>query len=413
MKRSLSVVSITTWIITLGINNNAALGFLCGSTGNGRQGVVALGVKQDHHTSAKDEIVSHFSHDVRIKEAPFSSDHYLGQVSDHDSGHGHGHHKNQHKHHNDMIEVKKVSSSQAPPSHVIPREEVHALLKFGSDEKQKIVNEFGMYTLAAAILTMPLWYLAMKAVDALCNLNPDLDPHRSVYDSTGKIWSRIYLQMIGSYPEVSGEGIDWIREESGKGACLFVANHASWIDIPILCTVLDPVFKFIAKDNLKSAPCIGTQLTGGNHILLNRDDRRSQLRTFKQGVEWLKKGVPVMAFPEGQRSKDGRLLDFKGGIFSMAVKSGVPIVPITISNAHAVMPKYALFPIQSGAGKLSVHVHNPIQTQGKTELELSEMVRSAFLSQLPQDQHPLVPPSKEDGHDKQSQPQKPILMSIT
>ena len=66
--------------------------------------------------------------------------------------------------------------------------------------------------------------------------------------------------------------------------------------------------------------------------MIDREDRRSQLRTFKEGVAYLTNGVPLMAFPEGKRSSDGRLAEFKGGIFSMAVKAGVPIVPISISN---------------------------------------------------------------------------------
>jgi 1-acyl-sn-glycerol-3-phosphate acyltransferase len=124
--------------------------------------------------------------------------------------------------------------------------------------------------------------------------------------------------------------------------------------------------------------------------LIDREDRRSQLRTFKEGIAWLKKGVPLMAFPEGKRSKDGRLMEFKGGLFSMAVKTQVPIVPITICNAHAIMPSYGLLPVQRGAGKLHVHVHEAIETNGKTEAELGELVRAAFLSQLPLDQHPLA-----------------------
>ena len=99
--------------------------------------------------------------------------------------------------------------------------------------------------------------------------------------------------------------------------------------------------------------------------------------------------MPLMAFPEGKRSQDGRLMDFKGGIFSMAVKAQVPIVPISISNTHSVMPSNALFPFQSGAGKLHVHVHPPIEIEGKTEDELAELVRVALLSKMPQDQHPI------------------------
>jgi Acyltransferase len=106
-------------------------------------------------------------------------------------------------------------------------------------------------------------------------------------------------------------------------------------------------------------------------------------------MKWLKRGVPLMAFPEGKRSKDGRLMEFKGGLFSMAAKTKCPIVPITLSHAHAVMPCNALCPVQSGRGKLHVHVHEPIDAVGRSEDELVELVRQAFVSTLPDEQQPL------------------------
>ena len=95
------------------------------------------------------------------------------------------------------------------------------------------------------------------------------------------------------------------------------------------------------------------------------------------------------AFPEGQRSPDGRLMPFKGGIFSMATKANVPIVPLSLSNTHAVMPSVGFLPVQSGKGKLRVYVHDPISVEGKSEEEISKEVREALLSELPLDQHPL------------------------
>jgi 1-acyl-sn-glycerol-3-phosphate acyltransferase len=82
-------------------------------------------------------------------------------------------------------------------------------------------------------------------------------------------------------------------------------------------------------------------------------------------------------------------MDFKGGLFLAAVKTGVPIVPITIHHTHAVMPSNSFFPVQSGNGKLHVHVHDEIDTTGKTEEELVSLVRRAFISTLPLEQHPL------------------------
>lgn len=124
--------------------------------------------------------------------------------------------------------------------------------------------------------------------------------------------------------------------------------------------------------------------------MIDREDRRSQLRTFKDAVAWLEKGVPLMAFPEGMRSRDGRLMNFKGGIFSIARKTGVPIVPISLAHTHAVMPSNALFPVQPGKNKLHVHVHSEISTTDKTEVELEQEVRASLLSAMPRYQHPKV-----------------------
>ena len=95
-----------------------------------------------------------------------------------------------------------------------------------------------------------------------------------------------------------------------------------------------------------------------------------------------------MAFPEGKRSRDGRLQEFKGGLFAMAVKCQVPIIPISLSHTHAVMPSTSLFPVQNGRGKLHVHVHKAIQPGGKSESDLTNLVRDALLDSLPLSQHP-------------------------
>jgi len=130
-------------------------------------------------------------------------------------------------------------------------------------------------------------------------------------------------------------------------------------------------------------------LKQGEHVLIDRDTKRSQLRAFKQAVSYLQNGVPIMAFPEGARSPDGRLMPFKGGTFSMAVKAGVPIVPLSLANTHAVMPGVGFLPVQGGEGKLRVYVHDAVSVEGKGEEEIAREVRKALLSELPWDQHPL------------------------
>lgn len=144
-------------------------------------------------------------------------------------------------------------------SFTMSREEMKPIFTIGKGEKEKIVNAFGVVTLMASLVTGPIWMLAMTIVDMVCRMNETLDPNRAVFDYTGKIWCRIWLTMCMSRPTISGD-TDAIRE--GQGPCLYVANHASWLDIPIICTVVDPVFKFIAKAELAKVPCIGQQLKG-------------------------------------------------------------------------------------------------------------------------------------------------------
>jgi 1-acyl-sn-glycerol-3-phosphate acyltransferase len=139
---------------------------------------------------------------------------------------------------------------------------------------------------------------------------------------------------------------------------------------------------------LPKVPLIGLQLSGGNHVLIDRSDRRSQLKTFKEATGYLSSGVPIMAFPEGGRSPTGRLGSFKSGVFSMAVRTGVPIIPVTICNAHAVMPTGYMFPVQPGEGKVRIVVHEKVEVGGRKEEDIKMEVWERIKSALPEGQMP-------------------------
>jgi hypothetical protein len=144
-----------------------------------------------------------------------------------------------------------------PRSFHLSRAEIKPLIVLGKGEKEKVVNAFGLWCFVCSVITGPIWMLSMKLVHQMGKK----DENRAMYDRTGKIWSKTFLTLTDSYPTVSGN-TKWLKEGNDLGACLFVANHASWLDIPVLCTVLDPVFKFISKAELSKVPCIGTQLSG-------------------------------------------------------------------------------------------------------------------------------------------------------
>ena len=144
-------------------------------------------------------------------------------------------------------------------SFVLSEAEVNPIVRLNFGGKEKLVNGFGLWTILVSLLTGPIWSAAMYIVAIFHQLDESFDQDKSIYDKTGKIWSKAWLAMTMSTPSVAGEGE---RLKDGQGACLYVANHASWLDIPVLCTVLDPVFKFIAKGELGNVPCIGQQLRG-------------------------------------------------------------------------------------------------------------------------------------------------------
>ena len=306
-----------------------------------------------------------------------------------------------------FLSSSSSSSSSFLHSHKldIEKNEAGPFLSFtmGSSDDKKYINLFGAYTGFITIITA-LPYLAGLFISDLLTTTvlrdtmvPFYDPAMSTFDTVGKVWCKLWLTLNFLLPEVvdphNVQELIAQKAASGKDtdSCLFVANHSSWLDIVLLCKVLPLNFKFIAKRELTSAPIIGYQLTGGKHILIDREDRRSQLKTFKEGISWLKSGVSLMAFPEGQRSVDGRLLPFKAGAMAMAIKTKVPIIPITLCNAHAVMPADCLFPLQPGIGKLKIVFHEPISCEGgEVDKELSARVRERIVSGLSDEQLPNV-----------------------
>jgi 1-acyl-sn-glycerol-3-phosphate acyltransferase len=175
----------------------------------------------------------------------------------------------------------------------LTKEEIRPIIRLGSGNNKKVINAFGLWCAVVSALTCPIWWAAMATLKAIyeyrekagsADVDGDgkarrarkaFDPHRAWYDKTGKIWSNVYLRLTNSYPTISGD-VERLREATlasptngtGNGAYLYVANHASWLDIPVLCTVLHPVFKFIAKGELRKVPCIGQQLEGVGLILI-------------------------------------------------------------------------------------------------------------------------------------------------
>src|SRR6185369_17233257 len=129
-------------------------------------------------------------------------------------------------------------------------------------------------------------------------------------------------------------------------------------------------------------PILGYAMRKAQFIAVDRKNRESAVESVKQAVEVLKSGVSMMAYPEGTRSRDGKLLPFKKGPFHLAMDSGIPVVPVTIIGAYEVWPKGSF---RVSPGKMSMVFHPPMDPkQFSSREQLLEAVRAKIESALPE-----------------------------
>lgn len=188
-----------------------------------------------------------------------------------------------------------------------------------------------------------------------------------------RLWGRSILWVGGIGTQTSGFNYD-LRSRS----YIFMSNHQSNFDIPVLYCALPVQFRWLAKAELFRIPIFGLSMRGAGYISIDRSNRKSAFYSLARAAEAIRNGTSVMIFPEGTRSRDGALLPYKKGGFVMAVDAGVPIVPVVITGTHAIMPKGRLLIRRRW---VRVHIGRPIETASfsrKTKDDLMVKVRSAM-----------------------------------
>jgi 1-acyl-sn-glycerol-3-phosphate acyltransferase len=148
-------------------------------------------------------------------------------------------------------------------------------------------------------------------------------------------WAQTYLRVNPLW-RLTIEGRELLPSH---GAAIIVANHCSMFDIPAIYSLHRP-FKFVAKASLLMVPLVGWNIALNRTVMLKRGDRQSIGKMMERCERWLDRGVPVMLFPEGTRSGSGELLPFKDGAFRLAVKKGVPVIPVVICGTDDILPKH-------------------------------------------------------------------------
>jgi len=178
-------------------------------------------------------------------------------------------------------------------------------------------------------------------------------------------------------------------EHIPPGVGLFAANHTSSADAPAVVGAIPRRIAILLKESLFKWPIVGQAFSSAHFIPVNRRAHDSALVSVEKAAAALRAGQSFLIYPEGTRSPDGRLQEFKKGAVVMAIKAGVPIVPMACSGAHRVMEKRSLV---IHPGEILVEFLEPINASTYTLEErdiLNECVRMAMAASLPPDQRPL------------------------
>jgi 1-acyl-sn-glycerol-3-phosphate acyltransferase len=166
------------------------------------------------------------------------------------------------------------------------------------------------------------------------------------------------MLLAESLIRVRGEGVEQLDRQANY---VFVSNHGSFLDIPALLSAIPLQFRFFAKASLYKIPFLGWHLRWAGHLPVDRSNARASLKSMTEGARIIaERGISVLLFPEGGRSLEG-LREFKEGAAYIAIKAGVPLVPVAIVGMRE------LLPMGSGhirSGRVTVRVGTPIPTAG-------------------------------------------------
>jgi 1-acyl-sn-glycerol-3-phosphate acyltransferase len=227
------------------------------------------------------------------------------------------------------------------------------------------------------ILAFPfllLWFLvSVVAYSSACIVSGIFS--RRFAQNIARAWCSHLLYLLGIRVKVSGD------EKLLRGKCyVFFANHQSALDIPVLYSGLSYPVCFIAKKELFQIPFFGWGMAAVGHVSIDRSSPRKALESLARGVERLKKShSSLILFPEGTRSVDGTLGEFKQGSFSLALDAGVTVVPVALRKTNELLPKKSLL---IRPGEVYLDICDPIVPVGMEKSDLAGRVREEIVKIL-------------------------------
>lgn len=222
-----------------------------------------------------------------------------------------------------------------------------------------------------------LWYTHTVVMATLSLLLCPFDRTGAMQHWCARWWCRLVAWSI--FARIHVHGTENVREDQNY---VYMANHSSLIDIPALFACLPYQFRIMAKKELFYVPFLGWHLLTAGNFPIDRSDPRKTAKSLRGVIDGVRGGKSLAVFPEGTRTPTGLLQDFKSGAFKIALRAGVPIVPVSIRGTFKLLPKTTLAP---RPGRVDVIIGKPIDTRAYSEKTLGELIattRSAIQANL-------------------------------
>lgn len=226
------------------------------------------------------------------------------------------------------------------------------------------------------LLTLRVW-LAIVILTVFFSLLALLsfpwDKQKRLIHLYARLWAKAILWVTGTKVKVLG------GERLKEGPFLLMSNHLSVYDIFVLFACLRRPFKWVAKERIFKIPFLGWAMRCAGYVSVDRKSPKKAVQSMEAMKELLRDGFSILIFPEGTRSPDGNLGPFLTGGFNIAIRLGIPIVPISIVGTYEIMPRHTLKVLKSG--EVTIKIGEPISTEGMTPQDkrrLVELVREAI-----------------------------------